>query len=548
MTDVGQNAEDRSAVLLEMRSISKAFGRNLVLRDVDLTLRSGEVHGLVGMNGSGKSTLIKILAGVHAAEPGGSIAYPGAEAAAGEERAGARSRRRLSMTTARERPGVGFVHQDLGLVPEMSLVDNFALTFGYEARRWGGVRTDAVRAKVESGLARVGIDIDPEEPVSTLGAADRSLFAIARALEQLGRTERPVLVLDEPTASLPPHESERVAEVVTDLAARGAAVLFVTHHLAEIMAYTHRVTVLRDGAVVLAEPTAEVTKDGVIDAMLGVTVERRLQRQHDAHEVAAAPQEGEARLVARNVTADRIRDVALTARAGEVLVVTGLVGCGKSQLGRVLAGAWPDYEGELEVDGVLYRPRTPQDAIAAGVAYVPAERMQRGGIPAFTARENISLGVLRDHRRRGTLDRRSEDRLVRRWLDDAQVRPPDPELPFASFSGGNQQKIVLARALATEPDVLIVDEPTQGVDVGAIPVLYEQIRRTAERGAAVVIITSSYEEAVEIGDRALVMDRGHVVAELAASELSVAALLQAPAASASHPESKTEGAVDVPRG
>ena len=536
----GPRAPVGGAALVEMTSISKAFGRNLVLRDVDLSLRAGEVHGLVGMNGSGKSTLIKILAGVHTCESGGSISYAGTQAKGAQAEAAPPRRRWFSMTSARERPGVGFVHQDLGLVPELSLIDNFALTFGYEATSRGTVSTEAVRQKVFSGLRRVGVDADPDAQVATLGAADRSLFAIARALEQLDRAESPVLVLDEPTASLPLHESRRVGEVVSALAAQGAAVLLVTHHLSEVMALTERVTVLRDGAVVLATATADTTQQAVIDAMLGERVERSLERQHREHEQAAHT--GDPELVRLDgVSARRVRDVSLRVAAGEILAITGLVGCGKSQVGRIVAGADVDYEGDMAIGSAPFRPANPQEAIAAGVSYVPAERLLRGGIPAFTARENVSLGVLHRFNDRGVINRKGEDELARTWLANTQVRPADPELPFGSFSGGNQQKIVLARALATEPRVLIVDEPTQGVDVGAIPVLYAQLRQAAERGTAVIVITSSYEEAVEIADRAVVMDRGHVVADIAGTELNLAALLHVPAATLSDPASAAGG-------
>jgi ribose transport system ATP-binding protein len=539
----GDTVTGRSA-LLEMRGISKAFGRNVVLRDVDLRLQGGEVHGLVGMNGSGKSTLIKILAGIHQCEPGGTIVYGDARQGGDARTQSARPRRLgLSMTSAQEHPGVGFVHQDLGIVPELSLIDNFALTFGYETRR-GTVSTDRVRAKVVSGLQGVGVDADPDSQASELGAADRSLFAIARALEQLDRADSPVLVLDEPTAALPLRESQRVAKVVRDLAERGAAVLLVTHHLAEVMQITDRVTVLRDGEVVLASPTADVTQEAVIDAMLGEKVERVLQRQHREHSAAHA---GEAASVVAvdGLNASRVRDVAFTASAGEILVLTGLVGCGKSQVGRVLAGADTAYEGTLRLGGAPYRPANPRQAIEAGVSYVPAERIERGGILAFTARENISLAVLGDYGRRGVVDRRPENEMARRWLGATQVRPADPDLPFASFSGGNQQKIVLSRALATKPRVLVVDEPTQGVDVGAIPVIYQQLRDAAAQGTAVIVITSSYEETVEIADRAVVMDRGHVVAELPASRLSVGALLQVPAAVTAIKPTTAEGVLDV---
>jgi ribose transport system ATP-binding protein len=524
----------RGEPLLTMTGISKSFGRNRVLEGVDLCLRSGEVHALVGMNGSGKSTLIKVLAGIHAPAPGGSIGFRDAPSTGRGDHAPSRRPRAFSLTQAGERPGVGFVHQDLGLVPELSLLDNFALTFGYATTRRGTVDTADLRRKVESGLRRVGIDADPAMALAELGAADRSLFAIARALEQLGGSDAPVLVLDEPTAALPANESQRVMGVVRELTARGAAVLLVTHHLSEVMAVSDRVSVLRDGTVVLATATAEVGQTAVVEAMLGKAVEQQLARDHarDQHVVERG---GEPRIRVRGVDARRAHGISFDVQPGEILAITGLVGCGKSQVGRILAGADTRFRGELRLDGEPYRPRDPRDARDRGVSYVPSERLAKGGIAPFTARENITLGILDSCRRGPWIDRKAERARADDWLDRAVVHPADPELLFTSFSGGNQQKLVLSRALAVSPRLLVVDEPTQGVDVGAIPVLYQQLRAAADGGAAVVVITSSYEEAVDVADRAVVMDRGHVVAELTTDALTVEALLQVPAAATPDP-------------
>jgi ribose transport system ATP-binding protein len=526
------NAAAVDLPVIDLHGISKTFSGVTVLHSVSLQLMAGEVHGLVGMNGSGKSTLIKILAGVHKPDPGGVITFPAAAVAVAGHGAPRRSHRALLRRESRE-VRIGFVHQDVGLVDTFSIVDNFALSLGYDTTRIGGVRRRRIAEVTEAGLRRVGVAAAPDTEAGRLGAADRTLVAIARALTLLAGEARPCLVVDEPTAALPQREVNRVLGVLRTLSDEGAAVLFVSHNLGEIAAVTHRVTVLRDGRIIDTAPTASLSQAQIIDRMLGERVEHALLDQieavHEAEERAATHPAADQvpTLRVSDLCGDRADHVSFDIAPGEILVLTGLVGCGKSEIGRVLAGSNPPRSGRLELAGQPYSPASPRDAVASGISYVPAERLRNGGILTFTARENISLPVLERFWHRGRVGVAGERAATLGLMDATRVTPMAPEQPFGAFSGGNQQKIVLSRALISRPRLLVIDEPTQGVDVGAIPVLYDRIRAAAAGGAAVLVITSSYEEAEALGERAVVLDRGVVCAELSGDQLSVPALAAA---------------------
>ena len=507
-------------VVVTLERISKTFSGNHVLRSVDLKLRAGQVHGLVGMNGSGKSTLIKILAGIHRPDPGGRISFQGSP------RASRRDRRRRRPIFRRAAHGVhmGFVHQDLGLVETLSVTDNFALALGYEMSGLGGVRRRGITELTEAGLARVGLGIAADTEISNLGAADRSLVAIARALTQLAGHDRPCLVLDEPTASLPRREVDRVLDVVRTLATDGAAVMFVSHNLGEITGVATQITVLRDGKIVEDRPTGQLTRAAIVDAMLGKSTEQALANLAESPE---ADRDGVAPslLTVRGMRGTRVDGLDLDVAHGQIVALTGLVGCGKSEAGRMLAGSATLASGSMQLDERPYSPRSPRAAMVAGVSYVPAERLRRGGILEFTAQENITLPVLGRFWRRILVNGAAERAAAESMMARTHVHPLDRQQAFGLFSGGNQQKIVLARALVSNPKLMIVDEPTQGVDVGAIPVLYECIRAAAAAGAGIVLISSSYEEVAELADEAVVLDRGRIHARLAGTQLTLANLV-----------------------
>lgn len=507
-------------VLLKLSNVSKTFHGNVVLSGVNLQLRAGQIHSLVGMNGSGKSTLIKILAGVYSADRGSNVELAEVglkEITTTKGQASGWFRHALSMSNVTEQQNIGFVHQDLGLIPDFTLLENFQLTAGTKSKLESGRGIGEVR----DALRRVGIHSSPFAKLATLGSADRSLFAIARALYQLRHLESPILVLDEPTASLPKHESQRVLETMRQLAEDGAAVLFVSHHLSEVLEVSDHVTALRDGVVTASVERSELSEAILVNAILGEELEQ-------------IDQQGE---LERNIRYDRtpvvkiedvrsfnLHGVSLEAYPGEVLAITGLVGCGKSQLGRILAGATRKFSGETTYFGQVQRASI-EDSLEQGIAYVPAERKTAGGVGDFTLSENVSLSTLERLSRFAVLDRRAEYDLARHYIDVHQIRPPLTEQVFSAFSGGNQQKIVMGRAMASEPKLLVVDEPTQGVDVGAIALLYQRITQMAAHGGTVIVISSSFEEVSSIADRAILLDKGRQVGELNKSELSVEALI-----------------------
>jgi len=492
-----------SGALLELSGLSKSFGGVHALEDVGLELRPAEVHGLLGQNGSGKSTLLKVLAGFH--EPdAGRLALRGAPVelplAPGEFR----------------RLGLAFVHQDLGLVPELSVCENLIVSrLGGGSRR--PIRWRAERRRVAAMLERHGLErIDPAGPVEALTQMQRALLAIVRAVEELreGEHEQPILVLDEPTAFLPRLGIERLFELVRALVDGGASVLLVTHDLDEAIEICDRVTVLRDGRRAGTLAVAGTTPDELVELIIG----RRLARR--AEQPAAVPR-GTVRLRASAIRGRVLDGLDLEIRGGEVLGVTGLVGSGFEELPHLLFGARPGH-GTIEVDGVehpLARLR-PDRAMAAGMALVPSHRPVDGVIGTLTVTDNVTMPTLGAQRGPLGLSRGRMRAAARELGDRFAVVPSDPALPVEALSGGNQQKVVLAKWLQLDPAVLLLDQPTQGVDVAARLALCDAIRAAAARGAAVLCASADYEEVAALCDRLLIVARGRVVRELERGELT----------------------------
>ena len=491
--------------LLSLRHVSKTFDGTVAVDDVSLGLAVGDVCGLVGPNGCGKSTLIKILAGVYRADPGGEVQLHGDEG-----------------TTS-----MVFVHQDLGLVPDASVLENIALGTGYQTRS-GWIRARAQRAATVALLDQFDVQVSPDALIGELAPANRSLVAIARAFAVLGRQSggatpgernRGLLVLDEPTASLTSEEADRVLGAATEVAARGNAVLFVSHRLDEILRVCTKVAVMRDGRIIDVTATAGLAHRTLVELMLGRPVEAVASSP-------PAPMDTNNVLEVRGVSGPRLRDVTVAVAAGEVVGVTGLLGSGKSELARMIAGAQPVGAGVVigEPNGRMVEIRNPRDARGAGIAYLPPDRRGQGAILPFTATENVTLPDLRSFFGRSGLRHRAEKRETRRWMDKVDVLPRSPDKPFATFSGGNQQKLVLAKWLRLEPQVLVLDEPTQAVDVGAVADIYRLITEYAQRGLAVMVMSSEWEDLARICTRVYVLERGRVVTELGGAALTADAI------------------------
>jgi ribose transport system ATP-binding protein len=486
-----------TAPLLKVEHLSKTFPGLRAVDDVSLEVHSGEIVALVGQNGSGKSTVVKVLAGLHHPDPGARIVRE-VEDGEGETE-------------------LHFIHQDLGLVGMLSTIENLDLDRRLGRSALLPVRPAGERRRAEELIAGFGASFDVQIPVADLSAAERAIVAIGRALDGWTHS-RNVLILDEPTAALHGDEVDKLFGAVRRVAERGAGVIFISHRLDEVTALAHRIVVLRDGRVVANVARDAFDHDKLVRLIAGVDV-------RSAAGVRAAA--GDPVLSARQLRGPTIGGIDLELRGGEILGVSGVLGSGREQLAGILFGVVPGETNELRVGNRTVSSLTPRSAIRRGVAYVPGDRHRLGAVMSLTARENITLPRLAPLRRvLGLLDRRAERSDVRRWIESVAVNPPEPERALELFSGGNQQKIVLAKWLRNEPKVLLLDEPTQGVDVGAKAGILDLIASAAARGAGVLICSSDTKELALVCDRVLVMRDGEVVAEVARQELSEARLVR----------------------
>ncbi|MEQ8718003.1 MAG: sugar ABC transporter ATP-binding protein [Acidimicrobiales bacterium] len=483
--------------VLEVGSLSKTFPGQVALSAANLTAYAGEVHALVGQNGSGKSTFIKILAGYHRPDPGAVVKIRGHEVDL--ESLGDEDRRHLHV-----------MHQDLGLVPTMSIIENLALGRGFHTAVGGRIAWRAEARRARQLLAEFGVDIDPRRPVSTLAAAEKAIVALVRALQDWEEGDWGILVLDEPTASLPRPEVERLFAAVRTVAERGAAVIFVSHRLEEVFEIADRVTVLRDGVVVGHAMADELDHDSLVELIVGRAVESLYSRP------STAP--GEAVLTVRDLWGEETEGVDFDVRKGEILGIAGLVGSGRDEIPSLLVGGSRRARGSVQIDGDTVDGE-PRIALVSGMSLVPADRKTLATIPSHTIRENISLPRL-GPLGRFWLSTRTERAEARAWIDRFELRPPDPDRPLSSLSGGNQQKAVLAKILRTNPAVMVLDEPTQGVDVGAKAAIYDILATTASDGTAIVLASSDAEELANVCDRVLITRNGRVAAELSGDDLN----------------------------
>jgi ribose transport system ATP-binding protein len=481
---------------LAVRGLAKSFGGTQALRGVDLSLLPGEVHGLLGENGSGKSTLIKILAGFHAPDAG-ELWVDGEPVA-------------LPLSTGQFRElGLSFVHQQLGLVESLTVLENLRVAELASSRSRFRISWRRERARARETFERYGLRIDPRAIVADLKPVERALLAIVRALEEnrSGGRGHGVLVLDEPTVFLPREGIERLFALVRDAAAAGASILFVSHDLDEVREITDRVTVLRDGSLVGTVVTAETSERRFVEMIIGR--ERAAMGELAHHDLS----EARVAVAVEGLTGAAVRGVSFELHAGEVVGLTGLLGSGFDEVPYLLYGGRPASSGRLRLDGRSYdltRLRPPA-AIEAGMALIPADRPADGAVASLPVAENVGLSVLDRYSTPVFVDRRRLRRDAAALMREFDVRPGDPSLPYGALSGGNQQKALLAKWFQTEPRLLLLDEPTQGVDVGARQQIYELIRAAAaSRGMCVVCASSDYEQLATLCDRVIVFGRGRV--------------------------------------
>ena len=494
---------------LELRNCSKSFGQREVLHSANLTLKAGEVHGLVGQNGSGKSTLIKILAGFHEPSPGAELKIRGEPVPFPLHAKSASAH------------GVSFVHQDLGLFDDASVLENVAVGT-FQVRPGYRISWRAERRRIEAALADFGVHVSVDDPAGSLSPADKASVAIVRALLQLGGGDRGgVLVLDEPTPHLTRDGIDRLFVTVRRAVARGVAVLFVTHRLDEIIELTTTVTVLRDGSVFDSRATSDLDQDSLSELLLGF----RLPPGSFAHHDDASP---DGVLGLRHVTAHQLRDVSFTVGRQEILGLTGPVGAGWETAAQVAAGAIAATAGEIVVEDerINVRKVTPLAMIQRGVAYVPGDRARFGAVITASVEDNLTLPALRQFYRKGLLRQRLIRASSAALLREFDVRPPDPQAQFGSLSGGNQQKVVLAKWLSMNPRATVLIEPTQGVDVGARHEIYARLKLNADRGGSVIVGSTEYEDLARLCDRVLVFHDGVISTELRGDSLTPSRLLE----------------------
>ncbi len=487
--------------------MTKHFPGTVALHDVSVTVLPGTVHALVGENGSGKSTLIKILAGVQSADSGTVVAYGERHDAMHFSPASARS------------AGLRFVHQDLGLFDDMSVGENFGLEIGYPSSAVGRVSWRRLHASTEAVLRRFDLAIGSRTRVGRLAAADRALVAIARALHDAQEGRR-VLVLDEPTASLPEREAERLLTGLRRTADDGQAILLVTHKLQEVLAVADRVTVLRDGRVV-----GELDVPGTDERTLIRLIAGDAAEQAETVRTAAAVR-GAERLRVEALACGSLRDVSLSCAAGEIVGILGLLGSGRSRLLRAIAGDAVVAGGTIEIDGARLRAGSTVAAASRGVALV-AEARSQTVFRDWLVRYNATISTIDRYWRRGFLRRREEAAAVAAAIRRYGVRAASDAVPVSQLSGGNQQKLVLARTLAAEPKVVLLDEPSVGVDVVARAQIHSILRQAAADGAAILVVSSDTTELAQLCDRVLVLAGGRVTGELAGSEVETTRLVDA---------------------
>jgi ribose transport system ATP-binding protein len=485
---------------LSLTGVSKHFGGQYALKNVDFELRAGEIHALVGQNGSGKSTLIKILAGYHKAEAGAQATLGGEPFELGD-------------AVAAHAAGLRFVHQDLGLVPALGALDNLALGRGYRVGRTG---TISWRREADAGrelLHSLGYDLDLSLPVARLTASERTGIAIARAIDR-SSGEAHVLVLDEPTASLPAAEADRLFEVIRAVRDRGVSVVYVSHRFPEVFEIADRITILRDGVRVATRDTAELDEPALIELMIG----RALKALEEAHAITHE-RRADAALRVTGIKGRTLHRLDLEVHAGEIVGIAGVTGSGREEVAQLVFGGL-HREGEVTVGGEPVPPEQPYKSIVAGMASVPSDRLSKAALRNMTLRENITVGGLDPFYGRAGLNKRAEYDEAMKWLERLEVVPQDPEALLMTLSGGNQQKVIMARALRLDPRVLVLDEPTQGVDVGAKAAIHAIIEQAARAGTAVLVVSTESEELIGLCDRVLVLVQGRVTGDHPATSLT----------------------------
>ncbi|GAB2480284.1 sugar ABC transporter ATP-binding protein [Nocardiopsis aegyptia] len=483
--------------LVRVHGLTKSFGPTTALDRVDLTVSAGEVLAVVGHNGSGKSTLVKLLAGYHTPDSG-----------AIETRTGDGAETELR-----------FIHQDLGLVGSLSTVENLSLGAISGLGALGRIRGADERREADELVRRFGVDFEVDRPVDELSPAERTIVAIARALRGWDEEQDVVLVLDEPTASLHGAEVDRLMAVVRAVAERGAGILFISHRLDEVLGVADTVVALRNGGVVGDVACSETDYAGLVRMVAGEEVEELGTRTSEPGDVV---------LRVSDLEGDAIRGISLRVRAGEIVGVAGILGSGRDELCAAIFGGRTYRSGSIEISGRPLRAGDLRASIGRGAAYVPGDRHKYGAVMSMTASENLmSVRIPQTQKPWERVRAADEAREAQHWFATCGVVPDKPHMELSHFSGGNQQKVVLAKWLRTRPGLLLLEEPTQGVDIGAKSLIHRLVAATADQGTAVLVASSEAKELAQLCDRVLVLSEGELVDELSGTRLTETAILNA---------------------
>jgi simple sugar transport system ATP-binding protein len=489
-----------SEPILTMTGITKVFPGVRALSDVDLRLFPGEVHALMGENGAGKSTLIKVLTGVYdlaGPEDGGRVELSGQGV-------------RFSGPLQAQQAGVSTVYQEINLCPNLSVAENIMI--GREPRRRGRIHWTRVRERARELLLRLQLDIDVTQLLSSYSIAVQQMVAIARALD----VDAKVLVLDEPTSSLDAEEVQQLFSAMRRLKDEGIAILFVTHFLDQVYEVSDRITVLRNGGLVGEYLTSELPQLELVNRMIGKELRTLEQLERQPKREPVSPREGAPLLVATDLgRRTAIQPFSLTIREGEVVGLAGLLGSGRTELARLLFGADRADSGSVELDGTATPLRSPRAAMDRRIAFCSENRRTEGLVPQLTVRENIVLALQAARGWTRPIPRRRVDELVAKYIEALHIRPADPDVPVETLSGGNQQKVMLARWLITEPRLLILDEPTRGIDVGAKAEIQRLVATLSNDGMAVLFVSAELEEVLRLSHKVEVLRDRRLVAELA---------------------------------
>jgi galactofuranose transport system ATP-binding protein len=515
--DAGQpdSAQPDSAqpdTVLEIVGVSKQFTGVHALRDVSMTLRAGQVHALIGENGAGKSTLIKVATGAYTAD-------------SGEIRLNGRPVT-FNSPLAAQHAGISTIYQEINLVPLMSVARNLFLN--REPRRFGLIDSAAMKRDARRVLQDFGVDVNPGRPLRELGLGAQQMVAIARAVQIDAR----VVIMDEPTSSLEPREVETLFGVIERLREQGIAIIYVSHRLDELFRICDRVTVMRDGRVVHESAMSEVDRLRLVSLMLGRDMAEVKRDGLTAFSSGGDRDVQKAPVLRASALTSRLglAGVSVDVRPGEVVGLGGLLGAGRSETVKAIVGALKTESGSVEIDGTPVRRNSTAAAIHAGVVLLPEDRKSEGIIPNLSVRENIVLAALPRISRAGLVNRGKQDEIVDYFMKRLQIKASSPDQKVSELSGGNQQKVMLARSLCLNPKVLLLDEPTRGIDVGAKAEVQSVIDELAKDGLAVVLISSELEELIEGSDRVVVLKDGRVVGELKGSDVNEDALMGALAA------------------